>query len=856
MFKNVIHAGQDIKPWLMTGPFYKNLVGVLDERTYFENKLCRVGEEAAEEAMDGFSKVLLNAAPKENDVVEYPYDMTGKWCFLSTPEIYHGFGQYFVTNHLGMVAATNRLYSEKAQTVKMHLTSRRLNRMRLILNGKVVMDNYDLLKRDMVAGIPVGDAIPMDAEVELQAGENVLTLISLRIARNAEMGWQLTLTECEEPVTAVTPLNMDEELRAGIENSLATTHMVADTIAEGDPVRMVIGNNCVAKVNVTMTDSEGKVWFNEGVEEGALTLSEDTPKGAYAVKAVWTLDGEVFAEKKFAVTACEILQALPGYENYAERQRIFLEAAANQDPFKNPRVSSDVIWARYALGQYDRISYAMVQLACNIVERRDDCADFVLLPLLRIVHSEKIEAKLPPRYIDCIKHAALNFKYWVDEANDCLMWFDSENHRMGFHTLEYLAGLLFPQDIFSNSGQNGLFHAMKGRMHLIEWLSQRIRFGYNEFNSDSYLPITTGPLIAIQEMAPFEEFNLITMARELTNITVFYLAANSFNGAMASPRGRSYNMPMRNPLMQGTTSILYLLFGRDRAGVKLEPGSMALAISKNYMPPKGICDVAYDYNEMVNYFKSGFYHWGKQNADITAIRTPEYMLSSVRNHNVTVCEAHLHVSQATLPKDTIIFFSAPFTRQEGSGLRPDYWAGQSWTPETYQYRGTLGVCWWDVKDPFVWMTHCHFDADKFDEIRHRDHWTFGRVGDSYVGIWSANEHELATTGTYANRELISNGKENSWILELGSAREDGDFEQFVEKLLAAQIVVGDHKVTFESPKNGTMEFCKAFKVAGELIPIRSMVIDSKYVTSRYGSGTYDYNFEDLEGTVWTYASSI
>ncbi len=45
-----------------------------------------------------------------------------------------------------------------------------------------------------------------------------------------------------------------------------------------------------------------------------------------------------------------------------------------------------------------------------------------------------------------------------------------------------------------------------------------------------------------------------------------------------------------------------------------------------------------------------------------------------------ICEAHLHVAQITLPKDTIIFFSAPFTMREGSGLRPDYWAGQASVP--------------------------------------------------------------------------------------------------------------------------------------------------------------------------------
>jgi hypothetical protein len=552
---------------------------------------------------------------------------------------------------------------------------------------------------------------------------------------------------------------------------------------------------------------------------------------------------------------CQVLEPLTGYENYKKRQQIFMRACADLDVYEAHREGPNVLWCRYALGQYDRITYDMIDFACGFTDRWEDCADFALLPLLMIVYQEKIDAKLPPRYVERIKQAALKFKYWTDEANDTVMWMDSENHRMGFHTLEYLAGILFPQDIFVNSGQNGLFHSIKGRMHLMEWLSQRIRFGYNEFHSDSYLPVTFAPLLVIQMIAPYEEFSLRTMAKELTDITVFHLAANNFNGAIASPRGRSYNVPMRNPMQQGTTSILYVLFGRDRAAMNPTPGATAAAVCE-YMPPEGICNVAYDYSEMINYYKTGFYHWGNQNANLTSMRTPEYMMSSARNHNLGRCEDHLHVAQITLPRNIIMFFSAPFTRQEGSGLRPDYWAGQFCAPEVYQYRNTLNVSWRHVTNPLIWMTHCHFEEEKFDEVVYQGQWVFGRAEDSFVGIWSENPCELAQEGNYAGRELISAGRNNNWIVECGSKREDGSFADFMNKLSAAPITVEEDKVTFVSPKNGCMEFCKEFAVEGELVPIRSMAVDSKYMKSIFGSGTYEYHMEGLEDKVWSYASSV
>lgn len=835
-------AGEVLKPWLVAGPVYRDMSGKLDERTFFENSRCDVGRDVLAEFLKQMGAELAEASPRENDSVCLPGGAEAQWYYLDTPEKYTGFGQYFVTNHLGCILAHQQLISHEMQQVVLRLGSRLSAWGSLWCNGKLLWD-----------GELEGEQKPVQIQVPLIQGENQLTLLMARIARMAEVGWCLELVSSEAALESECSLSMDSALRQEIEHSIQHTCMEEDTYGENNPVYLHVGAYDAAWFRVEIQLQNGPCIDGRG--GGRFLISEGLLPGSYTVTVRWFVGEQEIAKREFPLTICHVFEPLPGKAAFEKRRQIFLRACAALVPEEHERDRADILWARYALGQYDRISYEQIDRACQVVDRRDDCADFTLLPLLRIVYAERGEVHLPETYMERIRQAALGFKYWVDEANDCMMWFDSENHRMGFHTLEYLAGLLFPQDIFTNSGQNGLFHSMKGRMHLMEWLSQRIRFGLNEFHSDSYIPITLGPLLALQEMTPYEEFSIRTMATELTHLIVFYLAVNQYHGAIASPRGRSYNLPMRNPFQQGTTSILYLLFGEDAAALKIEPGVMSIAVD-GYQPPEGILQAASHYEETHFRYKSGLYHTGKQNADLTAMRTPEYMISSVRNHNVGACEAHLHVAQITLPKDTIIFFSAPFTMREGSGLRPDYWAGQASVPQVYQYRNTLCVRWQHVQHPYVWMTHCHLDTRRLDKYQHRGNWTFGRVGESYVGIWSWKPHVLCDTGAYAMRELISQGNENCWIAECGSKREDGSFEAFIDRLEHAHIEVKEECVVYESPKNHHMCFGEPFLVQGEEIPVGNMAVDCPYLRSRYGSGTYESKLAGWDGIIWSYASSI
>ena len=88
--------------------------------------------------------------------------------------------------------------------------------------------------------------------------------------------------------------------------------------------------------------------------------------------------------------------------------------------------------------------------------------NFELLPLLWLMWEDKDAGLLDPEIVEMVKHASLGFRYWVDEPGTSSMFYCSENHRIGFHVCEYLAGLLYPEDIFTNCWTKWYVSFVKG----------------------------------------------------------------------------------------------------------------------------------------------------------------------------------------------------------------------------------------------------------------------------------------------------------------------------------------------------------------------------------------------------------
>lgn len=188
-----------------------------------------------------------------------------------------------------------------------------------------------------------------------------------------------------------------------------------------------------------------------------------------------------------------------------------------------------------------------IEPGLNRVEQRLDCADFVLPAFLVILTRFRDSELVHPDLLSRMEEAVLDYKYWMDEpgeevAHTC---FFTENHQALFHTLEYLSGQIYPDRIFTNNGQTGLWHKRHGETYLRRWLSWRARFGFCEWLSNEYYSEELGTMMMLTEMA--QDADIRIQAAMLINLLLLDMALHSFRGALGATSGRMYLWGVLNP---------------------------------------------------------------------------------------------------------------------------------------------------------------------------------------------------------------------------------------------------------------------------------------------------------------------
>src|SRR5262249_38089931 len=131
------------------------------------------------------------------------------------------------------------------------------------------------------------------------------------------------------------------------------------------------------------------------------------------------------------------------------------------------------------------------------IDRFDDCTDFDVLYLLNLWYA--YGDHLPAETREAISARLVAFKYWYTEPTPPGVtgkrWVWSENHRIIFHVDEYLAGLAFPDETFTNDGRTGADHATSARARILDWFEEKVRFGFSEWHSDVYYQKDVTPLL-------------------------------------------------------------------------------------------------------------------------------------------------------------------------------------------------------------------------------------------------------------------------------------------------------------------------------------------------------------------------
>ena len=261
------------------------------------------------------------------------------------------------------------------------------------------------------------------------------------------------------------------------------------------------------------------------------------------------------------------------------------------------------------------------QAALDFIDARKDCADFVLHGILRMLYQfvpsdgkwEVLQRGMVPRaltesgeptshfplskeVIDRARKTTLSFKYFPNEPGIDSLCTWTENHYILYTSAAYLAGQLYPDEVFTNSGETGKQKIQINRKRILRWLDLRFRTGFSEWLSHVYYDEDLVALLALYDFANDEEIR--GKAEMVIDLILLDMALNSFKGVFGPTHGRSYENTKKWASNEGTTDTSKLLFGTGIFSGFDNMSAVAFALS-GYRVPRVIEEIAGD-----SHFKS------------------------------------------------------------------------------------------------------------------------------------------------------------------------------------------------------------------------------------------------------------
>ncbi len=230
----------------------------------------------------------------------------------------------------------------------------------------------------------------------------------------------------------------------------------------------------------------------------------------------------------------------------------------------------------------------------KLLDGFEDTADFDLLYQLNLWFSHRHQ--LPTAMRAAIEKRVLSFKYWYTEPTPAgridQRWYWSENHRVIFHTLELLAGQAFPRRRFTNDGRTGAEHEAHARKLLLQWFSEKARFGFSEWHSDVYYQKDVTPLLTLVEFA--DDPVITRRASTVLDLVLLDIALHNQKGDFGATHGRSYMKDKSIATDQNTFGIAKLLFDDTELPYPpgTDPGATLLARARKYRLPEVIRRIA------------------------------------------------------------------------------------------------------------------------------------------------------------------------------------------------------------------------------------------------------------------------
>ena len=437
-------------------------------------------------------------------------------------------------------------------------------------------------------------------------------------------------------------------------------------------------------------------------------------------------------------------------------------------------------------------AYRAYKTTLDYIQNKKDCADFYFPVMLRMLTTYKEFLSEEDR--NELKEAILDFRYWIDEPGDDVMWFFSENHAFLFHTSQYLAGLLYPDEVFYRSQKTGREQTAIAKERLVSWFEHFCKYGYAEWNSITYIPIDLIGLFVLYDMAVDEEIK--SFAKKGLDFTFELLATYNFNGIVSSSYGRCYEHSLKGRELTEPSFIEWITAGKGF--INHNDNATLLYSLSDYEPD--------DYYNRVDIKESEALEvqllQGVNKVKVYAYITKQYNLCCAINYNPFVHGHQQHISNIALGEKSVqLYINHPGERPFSGGGRPAYWAGNGTAPLSYQYKNVQLLQYRIEEKELVHYIHMYTPLYDFDEYRIENNWFFVRVDDAYLGIYFDKGYKLTDYGANRNKELISMGLNHNLVIVCSSKHEYCSFEHFVSSQKLSKVAVDSLGFSYSDHKN-------------------------------------------------------
>lgn len=616
-----------------------------------------------------------------------------------------------------------------------------------------------------------------DVSINLDKGMNEFVVGLNELGeRNTMVRFGLCNKTEDKLVTSI-PVDIDETALSGIHDFLDSLDMVQE---EGK-----LQFTCKALELPLEVDISGQ---KVPLKKGLSSFTLDDSFSGHVIKASVDFQGASFSKGFYRFAKQAPMEDIASTEK--QRKEAYIDALLKQN---KPSPALFIAGLTRGMNLYEHCKRP-VQNSIEMIQRRGDTSDFRLTEIIWMYCLG--QDILPKELLETFESCMLNYRYWFTEQGNDVMWFFSENHALSLHACEYIAGRLFPDAVFSNSGMTGREHMEHGIRMLRDWFGVVLKYGYTEWCSVNYLPVDMLGYMTLMKFSQNEEIN--ELCRKAMDMTFGFYAMQCHKGMLLGANGRAYINDVLSPTDLQANSFSYFAWGTPFAPLAYKPTLYALS---DYECPKELEDKALlkEGRTMEEHFVQGH-----DQIRITIVKTKDYFIGSSSSTLEGKPGDQEHLFDAMVgDEDGRFWINHPGESKVLGERRPGYFSGNAFTPHVCQYKSSAVISYRFPDNAEVNFTHLICFRDSFDRQIMEGKDLFLRRGKVNVYIHADNGLQVPETRSLSKYELRSPGLTNTWYVRIDDTM---DFDSFIEKMRGCTLKQQNDKLLIQDPVYGKVEY--------------------------------------------------